>query len=89
MDDKVNMTDEEVMAFVGDDIKLGEIPEYVYDVHTIEGKTRGKTKKDFFRDEEKALKKQTVINVWLGDIGGARWQEADQRKLLIMRWSKS
>ena len=32
-----------------------EIPEYVYDVHTLRGKRMGKTKQDFFKEEEAGL----------------------------------
>ena len=32
-----------------------EIPEYAFDVHTRKGKMMGKTKKDFFVDEQQAL----------------------------------
>ena len=32
-----------------------DIPDYVYDVHTKEGRSKGKTKKDFFREEQEAL----------------------------------
>lgn len=32
------------------------IPDYAFDVHTSEGKRRGKTKADFFVDEHRALK---------------------------------
>lgn len=31
------------------------IPDYVYDVHTLKGRMRGKTREDFFRDEQLAL----------------------------------
>src|SRR5262245_61122477 len=31
------------------------IPDYAYDVHTAQGKRRGKTKQDFFREEFQAL----------------------------------
>ena len=31
------------------------IPEYTFDVHTVKGKKRGRTKADFFRDEFDAL----------------------------------
>lgn len=31
------------------------LPDYVYDCHTIQGKIRGKTKAQFFLEEEKAL----------------------------------
>lgn len=37
-----------------------EIPEYAYDVHTKEGRKRGKTKRDFFIDEYKALQPKQV-----------------------------
>ena len=33
-----------------------EIPEYAYDVHTRKGKRMGKTKKEFFNEEQTALK---------------------------------
>ena len=33
-----------------------ELPDYTFDVHTRRGKSRGKTKEDFFRDEFAALK---------------------------------
>lgn len=32
-----------------------DMPEYVFDVHTMQGKRAGKTKQDFFREEEAAL----------------------------------
>lgn len=35
------------------------IPEYAYDVHTQKGRTKGKTKKDFFSEELKALNPRT------------------------------
>ena len=33
-----------------------EIPDYAYDCHTLEGRRRGKTKADFFREEQAALR---------------------------------
>jgi hypothetical protein len=36
--------------------KYMPIPEYAYDCHTLKGQKRGKTKADFFRDEQRALK---------------------------------
>ena len=36
--------------------KHEEIPDYAYDVHTSKGKSQGKTKRDFFREEYEALK---------------------------------
>lgn len=35
------------------------IPEYVYDVHTWKGKKQGKTKEDFFVEEQKGLSNPT------------------------------
>ena len=32
------------------------IPDYAFDCHTSKGRKAGKTKQDFFRDEQKALK---------------------------------
>ena len=55
-DRKWGLTDEEIETYF-DEVRRtkAEIPEYVYDVHTIKGKRRGKTKADFFSDEEMAL----------------------------------
>ena len=33
-----------------------EVPDYAFDCHTLKGKRRGKTKADFFREEQRALK---------------------------------
>ena len=33
-----------------------EVPEYAFDCHTLKGRRKGKTKADFFREEQKALK---------------------------------
>jgi replication-associated recombination protein RarA len=39
-----------------------DVPEYVFDCHTLKGKRAGKTKEDFFKEEEAALKnKQASI----------------------------
>ena len=35
--------------------KYEPIPDYAYDCHTLRGKKMGKTKAEFFRDEQKAL----------------------------------
>jgi len=37
-----------------------EIPEYAYDCHTMEGRKKGKTKKDFFTEEFEALKNRQL-----------------------------
>jgi replication-associated recombination protein RarA len=38
-----------------------DIPEWVYDIHTREGKRRGKTKDDFLREEHDALTEPSSI----------------------------
>lgn len=55
-DKKITVTDEEIER-VFDDIRKEkvQIPEYVYDCHTRKGKIAGKTKEDFFIEEEIAL----------------------------------
>lgn len=48
--------DNEVQEWIEDTQKERiEVPEYTYDVHTKTGRSRGKTKDEFFRDEQKAL----------------------------------
>ncbi len=39
-------------------LKAGKmkVPDYAFDCHTLKGKRKGKTKADFFREEQKALK---------------------------------
>ena len=55
-DKKITVSDEEIDK-IFDEIRKErrDIPEYVYDCHTLKGKKMGKTKDDFFREEEKAL----------------------------------
>lgn len=55
-DKKRSLTDEQIEAYM-EDVREERIPipEYAYDVHTMEGKRRGKTKADFFVEEEQAL----------------------------------
>lgn len=55
-DKKRSLTDQQIEEYMESvrDERI-EIPEYAYDVHTIEGKRRGKTKADFFVEEEEAL----------------------------------
>jgi hypothetical protein len=38
-------------------LKAGKenVPDYAFDRHTLEGKRKGKTKVDFFREEQKEL----------------------------------
>lgn len=33
-----------------------KVPDYAFDCHTLKGKQAGKTKADFFREEQKALR---------------------------------
>lgn len=40
---------------IDDDAQIDDMPDYVYDVHTTIGRKRGKTKQQFFEDEEKGL----------------------------------
>ena len=56
-DKKYDITDEQIEAMF-DEVRTEhmEVPNYVYDVHTRKGKRAGKTKRDFFREEENALK---------------------------------
>lgn len=49
-DDQIEKMFEEIRA----EGKM-DVPEYVYDVHTRKGKKAGKTKADFFREEEESL----------------------------------
>ena len=60
-DKKYDISDEEIESLFDEVRKENmDIPEYVYDVHTLKGKRRGKTKDDFFRDEENALANKQV-----------------------------
>ena len=63
-----------------------QIPDYVYDVYTYRGKKNGKTRLDFFIDENNAL--NTHARCWRGSflfcIGGyglgiMRWHEIQNR----------
>ena len=55
-DKKINVSDDEINN-IFDEIRKEhyDIPDYVYDCHTLKGKRLGKTKADFFLEEEKAL----------------------------------
>ena len=60
-DKKVSLTDEQIEKLF-EEVRQEEmtIPEYVYDVHTRKGRARGKTKSDFFREEEAALSNRQI-----------------------------
>lgn len=55
-DKKIGLSDKEIENLFEEVRKeKPEIPEYVYDVHTRKGKMKGKTKEDFFKEEQNAL----------------------------------
>lgn len=62
------LTDEEKMELIDyEEVErlmrsndLFKVPEYVYDVHTYRGKQRGKTKLDFFVEENKNLQPKQI-----------------------------
>ena len=55
-DKRRGLTEEQIEAYMND-VREEEIPipDYAYDCHTREGKMRGKTKAQFFVEEERAL----------------------------------
>lgn len=55
-DKKITISDEEIEKLF-DEVRKEpmEVPDYVYDCHTLRGKKNGKTKQDFFIEEELAL----------------------------------
>lgn len=56
VDKKIGITDENIENLIKEiENEKFTIPNYVYDVHTMEGKRRGKTKADFFIEEEEAI----------------------------------
>lgn len=55
-DKKYDLTDEQIESLFEEIREESiKIPDYVYDVHTRKGKMNGKTKEDFFKEEEQAL----------------------------------
>ena len=55
-DKKYDLTDADIEGLFDEVRKENmDVPEYVYDVHTAKGKKAGKTKKQFFEEEEAAL----------------------------------
>ena len=56
-DKKYDVSDEQIEQMFEEIRAEGkmDIPDYVYDVHTRKGKAAGKTKAQFFKDEDKAL----------------------------------
>jgi replication-associated recombination protein RarA len=60
--DKKMFVSDDVIEQYFDDVRKNpiQVPEYTYDVHTKQGRMMGKTKADFFRDEQAGLANQTV-----------------------------
>ena len=55
-DKKSGLTDDEIEAELNEarNRKM-DVPEYVFDCHTMKGKRNGKTKSDFFKEEQMSL----------------------------------
>lgn len=53
---KAGLSDKKIESYL-DEVRQQEVemPDYVQDVHTLKGKQNGKTKEDFFREEQEAL----------------------------------
>lgn len=58
--DVCNIPEIEIKEYIEDSEEIIVMPDYVYDIHTIQGKRMGKTKKNFFVDEFKALKPKAL-----------------------------
>lgn len=56
-DHKITLTDDQIEGEL-ETIRENreQVPEYVFDCHTMEGKRRGKTRAQFFKEEDEALK---------------------------------
>ena len=82
------LTDQEYEEFVDyrivEELKAKtrfDIPDYVYDVHTIKGKQRGATLMDFFKEENEALQPRQMSLFDFGDFGGWYDRKREQGKL--------
>lgn len=60
-DRKITVSDEEIDR-IFDEIRKNpvQVPEYVYDCHTLKGKKAGKTKDDFFKQEQEDLQNKQL-----------------------------
>jgi replication-associated recombination protein RarA len=61
--DKKSLISDDEIERLFDEIRQNpkvEMPEYVFDVHTMRGKREGKTKQQFFREEEAALANKQI-----------------------------
>ena len=56
--EKLDIDDKEIESFIESiqGMPYQDVPDYAFDVHTKKGKQRGKTKKEFFKEEHEALK---------------------------------
>ena len=52
---RVSMDEGRIQHELMDSDEYVEIPDYAYDCHTLRGKKRGRTKKDFFLEERESL----------------------------------
>ena len=80
------LTDEEYEEFV--DYKqaqsleldgIEELPDYVYDVHTLKGRKNGKTQIDMFKEENEALNPRQMNLFDFGDFSGYFDHEKKER----------
>lgn len=54
---KIDMSDSEILLWINDATKFKEnVPQYAYDCHTLAGKKAGRTKEQFMKEEQKALR---------------------------------
>lgn len=60
-DKKIDVSDEEIEKYF-DEVRQEKmkVPDYVFDCHTKWGRIKGKTKEDFFIEEEKALENKQL-----------------------------
>ncbi len=55
-DNRLSLSDQEISNWIDEATKYREpVPAYAFDCHTLPGKQAGKTKKNFFKEEQKAL----------------------------------
>ena len=76
------VTDEELERELDEARKNPEaIPEYAFDVHTEEGRRRGKTKRGFFIDEHQALKPRQagLFDSYVDDLGRCSGEPQDAK----------
>jgi replication-associated recombination protein RarA len=63
-DKKIDLSDAEIEQMADDLPPDIEIPDYAYDVHTKQGRWAGKTKEDFFNEEQEALRPKAEVNLF-------------------------